>query len=384
MKITITCISLFVKKHFFLVLLLFVGLTNTSAQTSFYTKNQSKNIVGVVTNSKTGKPIPHVEVFISGTTRGCITDSLGMFSLKALFVPCTLVADHVAYESFITTINKKLSELTVSLIPSNFSVDEVLVTGKNKRRRNLRFFYSHFIPENKSEIKILNDSVLVFKRDKMEFIASSDEPLIIINQLLGYKIKVILNQFKVYSVKSAGGSRTSLNSVDGGIVTSLKGVYYYEPLENESPENAIEFIENRRLSYFGSYRHLLKAMYDDDLKMQGFNIKAIPANKKVNKYKEILLDEKSKKTLSTKTFLFCADKLEVSYCFDDEKNPVNLNFMRDRSFQNYKNSSLYSSKESFEIRENGTSPNLNFIIDGPLAPKNFTNSLPDDYLPTIK
>ncbi len=384
MKIIITCISLFVKKHLFLVLLLFVGLANTSAQTSFYTKNQSKNIDGVVTNSETGKPIPHVEVFISGTTRGCITDSFGKFNLKLPFIPCTLVADHVAYDSFIITVKEELSQLNISLAPTNYSVDQVMITGKNKRKRNLRFFYSHFIPENKNEIKILNDSVLVFKRDKMEFIASSNKPLIIINQILGYKIKVILNQFKVYSVKSAGGSRTPLNSVDGGIVTSMKGAYYYESLENNLPEKAAEFIANRSLNYFGSYRHFLKAMYDDDLKMQGFNIKAIPANKNTEKYKEILPDEKFMKTLSTKTFLFCADKLEVSYCFDDDKKPVNLNFIRDRSFQNYRISTLYSSKKAFVIRKNGTSPNLNFIIDGPLAPKNFTNSLPDDYLPSAK
>ncbi len=384
MKIIITCNSLFVKKHFFLVLLLFVGLANTSAQTSFYTKNQSKSISGIVTNSKTGKPIPHVEVFISGTTCGCITDSLGMFSLKAPFVPCTLVADHVAYESFITTINKKLSELTVSLIPSNFSVDEVLVTGKNKRRRNLRFFYSHFIPENRSDIKILNDSVLIFKRDKMEFIATSKEPLIIVNQLLGYKIKVILSQFIVYSVKSAGGARTPLNSSDGGFVSSMKGAYYYESMENDLHQKSAEFIRNRRLNYNGSYRHLLKAMYDEDILIQGFAMKSIPVDKELVEFEEILLEDNSIQASSNKLFVFNADKLEISYCYDDEKNPVNLNFMRDSRFYNYKFSTLYSSKKAFVIRENGTSPNLNFIIDGPLAPKNFTNSLPDDYLPTVK
>ncbi len=384
MKININCNSIFVDKHFLLLLLLFAGLVNSSAQTSFHTKNQLKNISGVVTNSKTGDPIPHVEVFISGTTNGCTTDSLGKFSLKAPFIPCTLVADHVAFEAFITTISKKLSELSISLIPSNFSVDEVLVTGKNKRRRNLRFFYSHFIPENRSEIKILNDSVLVFKRDKMEFIATSNKPLIIVNQLLGYKIKVILNQFKVYSVKSAGGTRTPLNSSDGGYVSSMKGAYYYESMENDSHQKSAEFIRNRKLNYYGSYRHLLKAMYDEDILMQGFAIKSIPVNKGVEEFEEIILEENSTQASSNKMFVFNADKLEISYCYDDEKNPVNLNFMRDSRFYNYKYSTLYSSKETFAIRENGTSPNLNFIIDGPLAPKNFTNSLPDDYLPAVK
>lgn len=188
----------------------------------------------------------------------------------------------------------------------------------------------------------------------------------------------------MYSVKSAGGTRTPLNSVDGGIVSSLKGVYYYESLEKILPEKATGFIKNRRLKYFGSYRHFLKAMYDDDLKMQGFNIKAIPANKEVEEYKEILSDKNVTQSSSKKIFFFNADKLEVSYCFDDEDKPVNLNFMRERSFYNYKISTLYSSKQTFAIRENGTSPNLNFIIDGPLAPKNFTNSLPDDYLPATK
>jgi hypothetical protein len=178
-----------IKKLAFLFLLLNVIYSISFAQATFQEKIQSKSISGIVTNSETGKPIPHVEVFISGTTSGCITDSLGIFNLKIPFVPCTLVADHVAYKSFIKTVENDISKLKISLTPSNYTVDEVTITGKNKRKRNLRFFYSHFISENKSEIKILNDSVLVFKRDKMEFIASSNEPLIIINQLLGYKIK---------------------------------------------------------------------------------------------------------------------------------------------------------------------------------------------------
>jgi len=384
MKININHNSQFVKKHFLLVLFLFAGHIISSAQTTFHAKNQSKNISGVVTNYETGNPIPHVEVFISGTTSGCITDSLGMFSLKAPFVPCTLVANHVSYESYITTINEKPSELSISLVPSNFSVDEILVTGKNKRKRNLRFLYSHFIPENRSEIKILNDSVLIFKRDKMEFITTSNEPLIIVNKLLGYKIKVILDQFLVYSVKYAGGDRTPLNSSNGGFVSSMKGAYYYESMENDLPQKSAVFIRNRELNYYGSYRHLLKAMYDKDILIQGFAMKSIPINKGVEEFEEILLDENSTQASSNKLFVFNADKLEISYCYDDKKNPVNLNFMRDNRFYNYKFSTLYSSKKAFVIRENGTSPNLSFIIDGPLAPKNFTNSLPDNYLPDLK
>ena len=176
---------------------------------------QNKIISGEVIDSKTQMPIPHVEVFVSGTTSGCITDSLGKFTLEVPFLPCVLVADHVSYESFIQAI-KGRQQLNIKLKPSNFSLHEVSISAKNKRKKNLRYFNSHFINANRNQIEILNDSVLIFERDKMKFKASTNEPLLIENYHLGYRIRVLLEEFEVIALDGPNGKQIPLSSMNGG------------------------------------------------------------------------------------------------------------------------------------------------------------------------
>ena len=135
----------FIKNLFFIFILQVICIPITQAQEIKTSINKKQFLSGNIIDTKTLKPIPHVEVFISGSTSGCITDSLGNFNLKIPFFPCTLVADHVAYESFITTLEKQKEKLKIALSPSLFSISEISVSGKNKRKRNLRFFYSRFI-----------------------------------------------------------------------------------------------------------------------------------------------------------------------------------------------------------------------------------------------
>lgn len=204
---------------------------------------QQITVTGRIVDAQTQSPIPHTEVFVSGTTVGGITDTLGNFSIKVPFLPCTLVADHVSYESYIQAIENK-KHLDIELEPSNFSLDEVNISGKNKRRRNLRYFYDHFLGSSPDDTKILNDSILIFQRDKMQFSATSNQPLLVENNYLGYRIKVVLEEFKVITRDGPNGKQLALNSPNGGEVIQLKGYYYYEPLEKEQPSKSIFYEES--------------------------------------------------------------------------------------------------------------------------------------------
>lgn len=337
---------------------------------------QQNTITGHVLDTETQMPIPHTEVFVSGTTVGCITDTYGNFSLDVPFIPCVLVADHVSYESFIQTIEEK-QQLTIELSPSNFSLDEVSISGKNKRRRNLRYFYDYFLGDSRQSTEVLNDSVLVFQRDKMQFSATSNEPLIVENNNLGYRIKVILEEFKVIARDGPNGKQLALNSPNGGEVLQLKGYYYYEPLEEEQPSRKVYFTKNRRLNYYGSYRHFLKSIYDNESAIQGYKIKVIPEEQKAAFYHI----ENQELSSQAKEFIILAEKLEVYYRFDDDQYPIPEEFLHDRFTFSQRKSVIYPSKTPFIIRSNGTSPNLNFVIDGAMDITNFTNSLPVDYTP---
>ena len=82
-----------------------------------------------------------------------------------------------------------------------------------------------------------------------------------------------------------------------------------------------------------------------------------------------------------KYFTFNTEKVKVSYCYNDDFSPVNLNLLRKKELNNYGFSTIYTFGNSFTIRPNGTSKKLDFIIEGPLSPKNLANSLPNDYSP---
>ncbi|MDX8341520.1 carboxypeptidase-like regulatory domain-containing protein [Draconibacterium sp. IB214405] len=337
---------------------------------------QRATITGRVLDAQTQAPIPHTEVFISGTTLGCITDSAGYFELKIPFLPCTLVADHIAYESYIYTL-QNTEKLLIKLEPRNFDIHEVEVSGKNRRKRNLRFFYSHFIEEYREKIKILNDSTLIFERDDMHFTARSNEPLIIENNYLGYRIKLFLDEFTVTSTDGPNGEQIPLNSMNGGYVTKLKGYHYYEPMENEKQLKQSYFENNRRLTYYGSYRHFLKSIYNNDPGAEGYKIKIYPENIDAAFYQ---IEEKESINLA-RQYIILADTLAVQYRFDDDEYPIPAEFLSDRYHYNMRKSFIYSTKQPFTIRSNGTSPDLNFIIQGRMDKKNFANSLPDDYTP---
>ena len=61
------------------------------------------------------------------------------------------------------------------------------------------------------EIEILNDHVLYFKSDKKEFIAHTNEPLIVVNRILGYKMKLIMKKFRVIRTEYPNGPKLKLN-----------------------------------------------------------------------------------------------------------------------------------------------------------------------------
>jgi len=333
---------------------------------------QKQIVTGIVSDSKTGQPIPHAEIFISGTTSGCITDSLGSFQLAIPFSPCVLVADHVSYESIIQPIQKG-ENLKIVLDPTNIKLQEVSVSGKSKRKINLRYFYAHFLGDSPNNVNILNDSVLIFQSDRMEFTARSNEPLVVENEYLGYRIKVILEEFKVISRDGPDGKQLPLNSAGGGEITQLKGYYFYEPLENGNPGKAALYNSNRRQTYYGSYRHFLKSIYDDDTDAQGYKLEA-PFYRVMNTSPDQQLKE----------YVIMANKLVVSYYSDEERFPIPVSKVNDADYYKEEQSVIYPTKDAFIIRKNGTSPNLKFVTEGYMDMKNFANSLPEDYVPPVK
>lgn len=115
---------------------------NKSAVTNEPVKNTDANVYGHVKDAKTGEHLPYVVIQIKGTTIGTTTDKTGHFFLKNLPEGSFVIeAKYMGYstQSQSITIKQDTSkELNFTLSPSDFSIDEVVVSAnRNETKRRL-------------------------------------------------------------------------------------------------------------------------------------------------------------------------------------------------------------------------------------------------------
>lgn len=94
---------------------------------------QNIKVTGKVTDSKTGEGLPGVSVIVKGTQNGTASDVNGMFSINAP-KGATLDFSFVGYTS--QGIKVESSTLNVQLVESNRTIDEVVVIGYGRVKKN--------------------------------------------------------------------------------------------------------------------------------------------------------------------------------------------------------------------------------------------------------
>ena len=115
---------------------------NKSAITNEPIKNTDANVYGHVKDAKTGEHLPYVVIQIKGTTIGTTTDKTGHFFLKNLpegsFVIEAKYMGYTTQSQSITIKQDTSKELNFTLSPSDFSLDEVVVSAnRNETKRRL-------------------------------------------------------------------------------------------------------------------------------------------------------------------------------------------------------------------------------------------------------
>lgn len=115
---------------------------NKSAITNEPVKNTDANVYGHVKDAKTGEHLPYVVIQIKGTTIGTTTDKTGHFFLKNLpegsFVIEAKYMGYTTQSQSITIKQDTSKELNFTLSPSDFSLDEVVVSAnRNETKRRL-------------------------------------------------------------------------------------------------------------------------------------------------------------------------------------------------------------------------------------------------------
>jgi hypothetical protein len=349
-------------------------------------------IKGMVLDQETDAPIPLAEVFISGTTFGSITDGKGEFELQTNYLPCLLVVSHISYVPFSKMIDDgSMSYVKIALIPYEHEIKEISVEGMNMRKENLKLFRQAFfgMDEYASACNILNDSVLRFRWDSSIFSASAYQPLLVDNNKLGYRMKIILNDCRlVYdpvTYKKIQKNKKN-KSIISGAVYQMQGEFFFiqhPPGKKGKQERTAKF---RLEAYFGSRMHFLRALYSGDLKRQGYRINPDISQVPITSYgnadswpgiKFIFLDPEGYPV----KLMICPEKpMSIEFVKDFSGKPVNLERDNGTDLIHLHSKLAFGSKKCV-IRYNGTTYDYSLIFSGYIGRQRLATLLPDDFVP---
>lgn len=251
-----------------LVALLGAGLSGLAHGQIPPTASQKAEVRGVVVDADTGEPLPGAHVFISETMTGTTADSTGRFRLTGIRPGSKrLVVSMLGFEAqridlFLrpdTTVSQ-----TVSLPPTVLEAPEVVVEGERDEDwyDDLRRFKRLFIGSSElaEACELLNPTVLRFDSGWWKGLeATATAPLVIENRALGYRIRYALKEFD-----------------KSGTVVKWDGDPHFEALTPRDSTEAARWRANRRRAYYGSLRHFLRALIDDQLEEAGFSMVRLP------------------------------------------------------------------------------------------------------------
>ncbi|MBT5872317.1 MAG: carboxypeptidase-like regulatory domain-containing protein [Candidatus Latescibacteria bacterium] len=258
----------------------------------------SGHISGQVINSDTGNPIEGVNVFLGHTTLGFESNKNGAFRLEQVPVGSfDLVLTHIGYEfiarririsdtdslQFLFRMQPRIHDVDGTGIYGGMGV-EVEADGPSIWRNRLKIFKQEFLGQSDFGKKsiILNPLVLDFEVDPESgvFSASTDSTLHIDNVALGYRLHLVLNEFRF------SGRWNRPYSAEQSLGATLAFIDYtvyprYEEMVAEDEDQAQRWHKNRQVAYGGSFPHFMRALAQNRLEEEGFGVKLsqVPINK---------------------------------------------------------------------------------------------------------
>ncbi|GAB2543071.1 carboxypeptidase-like regulatory domain-containing protein [Spirosoma aerophilum] len=229
-------------------------------------------IRGQVRNGVNQEALPFANVFLSGKTKGTMTDQNGTFTL--LNVPLgkfDLIVSYVGFATLKTTIQtQEQKQYRFILKPLANQLDGITITARRRRdadwSKQLSVFTDFFIgrSQNARYCQLLNPQVLSFSQRDDTLRASAQEPLFVENRALGYRIKFQLEHF-AYTNSSA--------------LIFYQGDPVFEPLTPANAQEATRWQANRQRAYSGSIMHFGRALFKRQLAQEGFTIQKVTEQK---------------------------------------------------------------------------------------------------------
>lgn len=220
-------------------------------------------IRGHVSDDSTDSPLHSANVFIAGSMMNTATNTDGTYELHDVPLGShVLIISLVGYETISYALHlarQKDRTLDFRLRPRTISVPTTEITGQFNAswKEHLEIFTKEFIGSsaNAKKCRIINPEILDFKHDPVSGTLStlSEQPLIVENRALGYRIMMLLNDFE----KSTGLLRYTVQ-------------LRFEKLAPPDSSAAAEWKKNRLRAYRGSFRHFLYSVIANRVAENGF------------------------------------------------------------------------------------------------------------------
>ena len=249
---------------------------------------QSNNkVTGRVIHSETKEAVPFAGVFFANTTVGTETAADGTFALQGYpDGKYDLIVTHVGFENYQVAIDfttTHVVEREVMLKEVAVKLKEVVVYGNSSNKEFLGYFKRYFIgtTRNSAKCEIINPESLFFDYDKQKkvLVVQADEPIIIENRALGYKVTYHLDMFEYRR--------------DEGIVYAF-GIPKFEALTPKNPGEQFKWEAKRKEAFEGSVSHFMRSLGKNQLIENGFDAKQILRVRNWRRPGQSLLDRKIK------------------------------------------------------------------------------------------
>jgi hypothetical protein len=221
-------------------------------------------ISGKVVDAETKEGLHGASVFAQNTTKGTTTDKEGLFRLSLDKGGYELVISFTGYETQTINMQGATEILQIEMKKADNSMSEVVIKSSNEVtdgwEKYGQFFVQHFIgaTPNADSCILQNPEVLKFyyvkRTDKLKVLAT--EPLLIVNNSLGYQLRYELDSFIYYT-------KTEINS--------YRGRCLYSEIDTTWAQKQV-WKSNREKAYYGSRLHFLRSYYDSTLKQEGFSV----------------------------------------------------------------------------------------------------------------
>lgn len=251
--------------------------------------NSQVILKGIVEVEENKTAIPYAMIFLSNSSKGTLSDTLGKFSLTIEEGKHELIIKSMGYK----TLTFQFDHLDIQnrlyrfkLATDDLELTEIEIDSKRDRvwYSNFEVFKKHFIGSstNSSKSKLINPHSLILDDQSVpqSLLARSNSDLIIENPNLGYTIRYLLKTFEYAIVEKK---------------IYYGGYSYFKEIDGLSPRKAKQVEANRKKAYEGSSMHLLRAIYNNTVKDEGFVVRRLKKIPNINRPSDESLDSIAKK-----------------------------------------------------------------------------------------